>query len=128
MKRFYLVGFLLLVLFDTFAQISFKMASINGGPLAYDTGWMLRVLGQPWIYGAFVGYIATFFIWMTLLRHAPVGPAFAASHIEIVSVLLLSAWLFDVPLSAPKLVGASLILAGIACLARGEATVAQQPP
>ena len=120
MERFYLLGFLLLVLFDTFAQISFKMASINGGTLAFDVGWMSRVFAQPWIYGALAGYIATFFIWMTLLKHAPVGPAFAASHIEIVSVLLLSAWLFNESLTVPKLVGASLILAGILCLARGE--------
>src|SRR3989442_10264020 len=48
--------------------------------LEFSTAWLARVFGQPWIYGAFVGYIGAFFSWMTLLKRAPIGPAFAASH------------------------------------------------
>ena len=59
-------------------------------PLEFSVDWLARVFGQPWIYGAFVGYIGAFFSWMTLLKRAPIGPAFAASHLEILSVLALS--------------------------------------
>lgn len=133
MKRFYLFGFLSLMLFDTLAQVSFKYASLHAEPLTLDAAWLVRVFGHPWIYGAFVGYIGAFFTWMTLLKYAPVGPAFAASHLEIISVTLVSVWLFDDALTVPKLIGGSLILAGILCLAKAEtaqpdqATAAPEP-
>ena len=120
MKRFYIVGFLALMIFDTLAQISFKAAAIHAYPLTMDSAWLSRVFSHPWIYGAFVGYAGAFFTWMTLLKYAPIGPAFAASHLEIISVTLLSVWLFDDSLTLIKIVGGLLILAGILFLAKGE--------
>ncbi len=46
------IGFLILMLFDTLAQISFKLASIHAMPLTFDVHWLIRVFGHPWIYGA----------------------------------------------------------------------------
>ena len=126
--RFYLVGFLVLMGFDSLAQISFKYAGAHALPLEFTPAWLLRVFGQPWIYGAFVGYIGAFFTWMTLLQHAPIGPAFAASHLEIVSVLLLSVWLFHEHIGWPQVLGGLVILAGIACLAVSETAEAGTPP
>lgn len=120
MKRFYLFGFLALMLFDTLAQVSFKIASIHAAPLELDAAWLFRVFGHPWIYGAFIGYLGAFFTWMTLLKYAPVGPAFAASHLELISVTLLSIWLFNEPLTVPKIVGGTLLLLGVLCLAKAE--------
>lgn len=135
MRRFYVIGFGLLLLFDTLAQISFKLAGDYALPLEFGPAWLLRVFGAPWIYGAFVGYVGAFFTWMTLLRHAPIGPAFAASHLEIVSVLLLSHGLFDEHIGTLQLLGALCIVAGILCLAVGEteseragATLEHLPP
>lgn len=120
MKRFYLIGFLALMAFDTLAQLSFKMAGDAALPLEFSTAWLLRVFGQPWIYGAFIGYIGAFFTWMSLLKHAPIGPAFAASHLEIISVLALSHWLFSEEIGWPQLIGCAFIVAGIGCLAVSE--------
>lgn len=122
MKRgyFYLIGFALLMGFDTLAQVSFKYAGTQALPVAASLAWVLRVFGQPWVYGAVIGYIGAFFTWMTLLKHAPIGPAFAASHLEVVSVMLLSIWLFDEPLTTPRVLGALAIVAGIVCLGLAE--------
>ncbi|NID17173.1 DMT family transporter [Luteibacter yeojuensis] len=120
MKRFYLIGFLLLMSFDTLAQLSFKLAGEHALPLSADLGWLLRVFGQPWIYGALTGYLGAFFTWISLLKHAPIGPAFAASHLEVVSVMLLSVWLLHEPLTATRIVGAVAIVAGIVCLGLAE--------
>ena len=120
--RFYLIGFLLLMAFDTLAQVSFKLAANHAMPLAFGAAWMLRVFTAPWIYGAIVGYIGAFFSWMTLLKRAPIGPAFAASHLEVVSVLAISVLYFDERLSWQQLLGSVLIVAGIVCLARSETT------
>ncbi|MGY2289266.1 DMT family transporter [Pseudomonas sp. SDO528_S397] len=125
MRRFYILGFLSLIFFDTLAQVSFKYASLHAEPLALDAAWLMRVFGHPWIYGAFVGYLGAFFTWMTLMKHAPLGPAFAASYLELISVTLVSVWLFNDTLTLPKVVGGLLIVAGILCLARKDAQVPQ---
>lgn len=121
MKRFYLVGFLVLMAFDTLAQLSFKKAGDAALPLEFSPSWLWRVFAQPWIYGALIGYIGAFFTWMHLLRRAPVGPAFAASHLEIISVLALSHYLFQESIGLPQILGCAFIIAGIACLAVSEA-------
>ena len=120
MKRFYIIGFLVLMAFDTLAQLSFKMAGDSALPLEMSSAWLVRVFGQPWIYGAFVGYIGAFFTWMSLLKRAPIGPAFAASHLEIISVLALSHCLFNEQIGWPQVVGGLFIVAGIVCLAISE--------
>ncbi|MHB1273163.1 MAG: DMT family transporter [Rhodanobacter sp.] len=130
MRRFYLFGFLLLMGFDTLSQISFKYAGTQALPVAASVAWLLRVFGQPWVYGAIIGYVGAFFTWMSLLKHAPIGPAFAASHLEVVSVMLLSIWLFDEHLTVPRVLGAIAIIAGIVCLGLAESRehVAENAP
>ncbi|MGE4367639.1 EamA family transporter [Stenotrophomonas acidaminiphila] len=120
MRRLYLVGFPLLMAFDTGAQLCFKLAGDGALPVEASLGWLLRLLSQPWVYGAILGYIGAFFTWMSLLRHAPIGPAFAASHLEVVSVLLLSAWLLHERVGPLHLLGAALIVTGIVCLGVAE--------
>ena len=46
-RRFYLVGFGLLLAFDTLAQLSFKWAGLHGGEPAFDLPWLLRVFASP---------------------------------------------------------------------------------
>lgn len=120
MKRFYLIGFAVLMSFDTLAQISFKYAGDHALPVQANAAWLLRLFGQPWVYGAVIGYIGAFFAYMTLLRRAPIGPAFAASHLEVVSVLLLSVPLFHESIGWAQALGALAIVAGIVCLAMSE--------
>ncbi len=120
MFRFYGIGFALLLTFDTLSQLCFKYAGLHSGDLTFNLPWLVRVFSAPWIYGAILGYIGSFFTWMTLLTRAPVGPAFAASHLEVVSVLILSALLFHESLTPVQALGAAAIVAGIVCLALGE--------
>lgn len=120
MRRLYLIGFPLLMAFDTLAQLCFKLAGDGALPVEANMAWIQRVLSQPWVYGAIIGYIGAFFTWMSLLKHAPIGPAFAASHLEVVSVLLLSAWLLHEPIGPIHLLGAALIVGGIVCLGVAE--------
>jgi drug/metabolite transporter (DMT)-like permease len=128
LTRFYLLGFLLLLGFDTFAQVSFKLAANHAMPLLMGVAWVLRVFTTPWTYAAILGYIGAFFTWMTLLRHAPIGPAFAASHLEVVGLLAISVLFFDERLSLLQLFGSALIVAGIVCLARSESPARATAP
>ena len=107
----------MLLAFDSFAQLCFGEASLGAAPPAVTTAWLLRVFHEPWTYGAVLGCLGAFFTWLTLLRRAPIGPAFAASHLDIVSVFALSATFLGEPVSGQKLMGCALIMAGILCLA-----------
>ncbi len=127
MKRSYLPGFLFLMLFDTLAQVSFKLAGRSALPVVADLDWVGRLASNPWTYGAICGYLGAFYTWLTLLKRAPIGPAFAATHLQVVSVLIVSAWLFGEPFTAAKLTGAALIITGIACLGVAETRNAVPP-
>ncbi|WP_159016463.1 DMT family transporter [Cognatiluteimonas profundi] len=107
--------------FDTEAQISFKLAGMHAFPPRADLHWLLSLFGHPWIYGAVVGYVGAFFTWIKLLRRAPIGPAFAASHMEVVSVMLVSAIAFGEHVGPMQGLGAVVIVGGIACLAMAGA-------
>ncbi|GGA07163.1 DMT family transporter [Dyella caseinilytica] len=118
--RFYLAGFALLLAFDTIVQLSFKLTGEHAFPPEANLAWVARVFGHPWIYIALIGYVGNFFTWMSLLKHAPIGPAFAASHLDVVTVMLASAWLFHEALTPMRLLGAGVIMLGIVCLAFAE--------
>ncbi|MFA7269270.1 MAG: EamA family transporter [Sterolibacterium sp.] len=120
-RDFYLIGFGLLMLFDTLTQVSFKLASVSSGEFIPHIDWAFAVLNTPWIYVAAAGYLGSFVAWMTLLKHAPVGPAFAASHLAIVFVLIISVVYFGEQLTAMQVVGALCIALGIVFLSLSEA-------
>ena len=118
--RFYVFGFGALLLFDTLTQVSLKLSTHEVGPFVASLDWIVGILSDRWLYGALAGYLGAFFTWMTLLKHAPIGPAFAASHLEVVAVLLISVTWFGEKLSWAQGVGALLIVVGIVCLAISE--------
>ena len=120
LRRFYLLGFLVLVCFDTFAQVCFKLTANHAMPPDTSIEWVTRVLSSPWVYCAIACYIGAFVTWMTLLEHAPIGPAFAASHLEVISVMGLSVLLFGEHIATAQWIGSALIIAGIVCLAVSE--------
>jgi drug/metabolite transporter (DMT)-like permease len=120
-RYFYAIGFGALMLFDTLTQVSIKLASSHAGEFVMKPAWLLAVSHNPWVYGAVAGYIGAFVAWMTLLKHAPVGPAFAASHLEVVPVLAIAVVFFGERLSLMQVVGALCILLGIVFLSLSEA-------
>jgi drug/metabolite transporter (DMT)-like permease len=111
-----------LLAFDTLAQIGFKLAAVAAAPPQLEVAWLGRIATERWIYLAVVGYFGAFVTWMTLLRYAPIGPAFAATHLDIVTVLVVSVMWLGESLSPPQVAGAALILTGISVLAvtKGE--------
>jgi multidrug transporter EmrE-like cation transporter len=115
-----LIGFLLLVVIDTFVQIGFKLAGNNTLPVTLDLSWLERVAQEPWVVGVLLGYGAAFLLYMTLIKHAPIGPAFAASHMEIVTVTLFSVLVFGDTLTLRQAVGCCAIVTGVFVLAATE--------
>lgn len=101
------------------AQVSFKLAGIDTHP-SMELSWILRVASDKWTYGAILGYLGAFVTWMSLLKHAPVGPAFAATHLHIVTVAIISFLFFGETFSLMQIIGSVFIIAGIFVLAYVE--------
>jgi drug/metabolite transporter (DMT)-like permease len=118
MRKFFIIGFIILLVFDTLAQISFKLAGTDTCP-SLDLDWIMRVVLNKWTYGAILGYIGAFVTWMSLLKHAPVGPAFAATHLHVVTVAIISFLFFGETFSTMQIIGSVFIIAGILVLAYG---------
>ncbi|RKS86869.1 multidrug transporter EmrE-like cation transporter [Orbus hercynius] len=126
MARFYLIGFACLLFFDTLGQTGFKFSALEARPLEYSLAWIMRILSNKWIYITTLSYAGAFFSWMILLKKAPVGPAFAASRTQIVTVMLISVFIFNETLTLARCLGAGLIIAGIICLAFAEKKLAEK--
>lgn len=120
-RYFYAIGFGVLIVFDTLTQVSIKLASTQAGAFVMKPEWLLAVSHNLWLYGAVAGYLGAFVAWMTLLKRAPVGPAFAASHLGLVAVLVISVAYFGEHLTTMQLVGALSIVLGIVFLSLSEA-------
>jgi drug/metabolite transporter (DMT)-like permease len=123
-RRFYIIGFIVLLVFDTFSQVCFKLAANHIQPpenleAVLNIMWVMKVVTEPWAYGAALGYLGSFITWMTLLKHAPIGPAFAATHLEIVTVAIISVLYLHESLTLLQVVGSVLIVSGILVLAAG---------
>jgi drug/metabolite transporter (DMT)-like permease len=120
-RYFYMIGFSILIAFDTLTQVSIKLASSQAGAFAIKPEWLLTVSHNPWLYTAALGYLGAFFAWMTLLKHAPVGPAFAASHLGLIPVLVISVIYFGEQLTTMQVLGGLSIMLGIVFLSLSEA-------
>ncbi len=121
MRRAILLGFLLLLTFDTSGQVGIKLAGERIG-IGEDVGWLLRVLGEPLIYLVLLCYGGAFATYVSLLKYAPVGPAYAAAHGHIVTVLIISMAFLGERLTVVQGLGGLAIMAGIAILAVTETT------
>ncbi len=119
--RFYLIGFGALMLFDTLTQVSLKLVTMHTGEFAMTLEWFQQIAATSWIVGAILGYLGAFATWMTLLKHAPIGPAFAAAHLEVVPVLAISAAAFGERLDSMQIAGAACIILGVVCLSLSKA-------
>ena len=120
MNRSILLGFAVLLALDTLAQIGFKLTALHAGEAAFTGAWLWATVSQPWAIAVVVGYLGAFGVYMTLIKHAPIGPAFAASHLEIVIVILVSILFLGESLSLAQAAGCAAIIGGVIILAATE--------
>ena len=119
-KKSILLGFAALLALDTLAQIGFKLSAAHAGQAQISLAWVLATVTQPWAIAVLVGYLGAFGVYMTLIKSAPIGPAFAASHLEIVLVILVSILFLGESLTLVQALGCLAIIAGVVVLAVTE--------
>lgn len=120
MRSGLLLGFLLLLTLDTGSQIAMKLAADRLAGIDGLAAWLQGVTREPLIYLIVAMYTASFLTYVTLLKQAAVGPAYAAAHGHIVTVTLISVATLGERLTLLQAAGAVAIVAGVALLAITE--------
>jgi drug/metabolite transporter (DMT)-like permease len=115
-----LLGFVFLVAVDTLVQIALKFTSESALPVTFDLAWLHRIVTEPWLLGIAFGAGVAFLTYMTLIRYAAIGPAFAASHLDIVTVTLFSVFFLGDTLTPLQVIGCGTIVLGVLVLACTE--------
>lgn len=120
MKKLVILGFLLLLGIDTVQQVTMKLGADRIGDFQFHWAWLERLINEPLIYVVLSLYLGAFVVYSWLLRVAPVGPSYAALHGHVVTVLLVSIFLFGERLTLVQAIGCLFIIAGIIVLAVTE--------
>ncbi len=106
-----------------FGQIAIKMQVAKAGALPDAGGdkllFLIRLLLNPWIVAAFAAAFLASVSWMGAMTKFQLSHAYPFMALNFVIVLLLSAWLFNEPLSVTRMAGVALICVGTIVAAQG---------
>jgi multidrug transporter EmrE-like cation transporter len=120
MKKLIILGFLALLCIDTTQQVLAKSLGDIIGPFELTAGWLGRLVHEQLLYVLLGLYLVAFLVYSWLLRHAPVGPSYAALHGHVVTTFLFSVLVLGERLTPLQLGGCALIVVGIVLLAVTE--------
>jgi len=120
MNKIVLIGFPLLVTIDTASQTVIKVIGNRVSQFEFGTAWAERTLNEPLIYLVILFFAAAFAVYLMLLKTAPVGPVYAAAHLHLVTVLIISVLYFGEHLGRLQVLGAIMIFGGVIVLAATE--------
>jgi drug/metabolite transporter (DMT)-like permease len=120
MKAKFFLGFAGLMGFTVLCQVASKLAADKLGMANFDLAWLARALREPLFLLVLLGYVGAFFTYLGLLKGAAVGPVFAATHLSIVAVLLVSLLFLGESLTLLQAAGCLLILGGVVILGLTE--------
>ena len=113
-----IVGLVLAVVLDTVTHIAWKLAVVH---LPADASFATiagAALSSPLFLVAMLAYLAQFYNWMRVLEHADLSFAQPLTALGYVAVLAISAHSLHEHVSAARIAGVALILAGVVCISR----------
>lgn len=114
----------LTVILTVYGQVVIKWQAAHAGPLPAGTLdkllFLLRLtFCNPWVLsGLFAAFLASL-CWLAAMTRLPLSHAYPFMSLAFVFVLLLSTLLFAEPLTWPKVLGLTLIVAGVVIGSQG---------
>jgi multidrug transporter EmrE-like cation transporter len=75
--------------------------------------FLLRLMVNPWVISVFAGAVIAAMAWMAALTHFELSRVYPFVALSFVGVLVMSALVFDESLTAFKVTGVLLIVAGL---------------
>ena len=111
------------VLFTVYGQIVVKWQVAKAGALpatiAERIPFLLGLILNPWILSAIFAGFCALLCWLAAMTKFELSYAYPFMSLAFVLVLILSAVFFHEPLTAAKILGVLLIIAGIVVGSRG---------
>lgn len=108
---------LVTVALTTYGNLVFKWQVDRAGELPEATSgrisWLLNLIASPWILSSFLAACGAAVAYLLALQRLELSRAYPVMSLSFVLVLLFSALLFSEAITAPKLFGIALILAGL---------------
>lgn len=111
-----LLAWLLLLVIETFGQVSLKIAGMHVGHFELNRASVLAAASTPWLWLGLACYIGQFAVWMKILEKSRLSSAFPTSAIVFVSIMIASWAVFGDPMGWEKILGSAIIVAGILLL------------
>ena len=98
---------------DSGGQLAFKAAAMEPG-LATGLARWRHMAGRPWIWVGVLCFVGEFVVWLAFLSVIPLAEGVLLGMVSIVVVMIGGRiWFFE-HFTRPRLVGISLIVAGVA--------------
>ena len=105
------------VFLTVYSQVVIKWQVLAAGAFPADSAgqfWFLaRLLLNPWVVSALAAGLLAVVSWMAAMTRLELSHAYPFMSLSFVLVLVLSGMVFDEPVTAYKMLGLSLIVAGI---------------
>lgn len=113
-----IVGIVLAIILDTIIQTTWKLA-VSGVPEGASVAATARdAVENPFFWAAMLAFVAQLFNWMRVLARADLSFAQPFTALSYISVLAISARSLHENISASKVLGVALILAGVYLISR----------
>ena len=81
--------------------------------------FLLHLLFTPWVISAFLAALLAGVTWMAAMTKLQLSHAYPFTSLAFVLVMLFSGLLFNEPITTPKIVGAILVVVGLAVGSQG---------
>ena len=116
----YIVGTVLLTVYGQIV-LKWRVAKVGALPAVFSHKifFLLSVMWDPWVLSGLVAGFFAFLCWMAALTEFELSYAYPFMSLSFLLVLVLSAILFQEPLTVSKVLGVGLIVAGIIIGSRG---------
>lgn len=105
-----------------YGQLVFKwqvdLAGQVPSGLTEQIGFVLRLLLNPWVISSFAAAFLGSLTWMGALTQFDLSFAYPFMSLAYVVVMVFSYWLFNEPLTLPKVVGTLVVILGLFIITR----------
>ncbi len=105
-----------------YGQLVFKwqvdLAGQVPSGLTEQIGFILRLLLNPWVISSFAAAFLGSLTWMGALTQFDLSFAYPFMSLAYVVVMVFSYWLFNEPLTAPKVIGTLVVIFGLFIITR----------
>ncbi len=100
------------------SQTLLKIAMSKIPSFSWTWGFFGKVLGNMWLLGSGIGFVASAILWMYILRHFPFSHAYPLISMAYVFGMLVGVFFFHESVNWNQWVGIFLILSGCVFIAQ----------